>query len=51
MRFRDKGLLGGSWLVISGVRSRVTLIKTLIRGLLTLLMTTHAPLSRFRAYC
>ena len=46
MRFRDKGLLGGSWVVISGVISRVTLIKAHIRGLPTLLMTSHEPPSR-----
>ena len=33
-------LLGGSWLVISGVTSRVTIH---IRGLITLLITTHEP--------
>ena len=36
-------LLGGSWVVISGVISRVTVIITHIRGLITLLITTHEP--------
>ena len=45
-----KSLLGGSWLVISGVISRVTIIITHTRGLITLLITTHEPPSRaFRA--
>ena len=34
--FNDEGLLGGSWVVISGVISRVT---SHIRGLITLLIT------------
>ena len=40
------GLLGGSWVVISGVISRVTRLMTLIRVLITLLITTHEPPSR-----
>ena len=36
-------LLGGSWVVISGVISRVTILITHIRGLITLLRTTHEP--------
>ena len=36
-------LLGGSWVVISGVISRVTMVITHIRGLITLLITTHEP--------
>ena len=36
-------LLGGSWVVISGVISRVTFVITQIRGLLTPLITTHEP--------
>ena len=36
-------LLGGSWVVISGVISRVTIH---IRGLITLLITTHEPPSK-----
>ena len=43
------GLLGGSWVVISGVISRVTIIITPIRGLITLLITTHEPPSRVAA--
>ena len=38
-----QALLGGSWVVISGVISRVTIIITHIRGLITLLITTHEP--------
>ena len=33
----DLGLLGGSWVVISGVVSKVTVVITHIRGLLTIL--------------
>ena len=36
-------LLGGSWVVISGVRSKVTILITLVRGLITPLITTHEP--------
>ena len=39
-------LLGGSWVVICGVTSRVTIILSHIRGLITLLITTHEPTSR-----
>ena len=39
-------LLGGSWVVISGVISRVTTIITHVRGLITLLIATHEPPSR-----
>ena len=35
-----------SWVVISGVISRVTILMTHIRGLITPLMTTHEPPSR-----
>ena len=35
-------LLGGSW-EVSGVISRVTVIITHIRGLITPLLTTHEP--------
>ena len=34
-------ILGGSWVVISGVISRATLIITHIRGLITLPIATH----------
>ena len=37
------GLLGGSWAVINGVTTRVTMLITHIRGLITLLITTHEP--------
>ena len=40
-------LLGGSWVVISRVISRVTILITHIRGLITPLITAHEPPSRF----
>ena len=43
--------LGGLWVVISGVISRATIIMTLIRGLLSLLITTHEPASRASCAC
>ena len=43
---RPTGLLGGSWVVISRVISRVTILITHIRGLITPLITTHEPPSR-----
>ena len=36
-------LLGGSWVVISRVISRVTILITHIKGLITPLITTHDP--------
>ena len=39
-------LLGVSWVVISGVISRVTIVITHIRGLITPFITTHEPPSR-----
>ena len=36
-------LLGGSWLVISRVNSRVTVVVTDTRGLIPPLITTHEP--------
>ena len=42
-------LLGGSWVVISRVISRLTIIITHIKGLITPLMTTHEPPSRVTA--
>ena len=36
-------LLGGSWVVISRVISRVAILITHIRGLITPLITTHEP--------
>ena len=41
------GVLGGSWVFISGVVSGVTILLTHIRGLITPLITTHEPPSRF----
>ena len=40
------GLLGGSWVVIIRVISRVTILITHIRGLTTPLISTHEPPSR-----
>ena len=42
----NTGLLEGSWVVISGVISRVTIVITHISGLITLLITTHEPSSK-----
>ena len=39
-------VLGGSWVVISGVISRVTLIVTHIRRRVTPLISTHEPPSK-----
>ena len=46
----DSGLvlLGGSWVLITWVISRVTITITRIRGLITPLITTHEPPSRAR---
>ena len=41
---------GGSWVVISGVISKVTVLITLIRGLITPLITTHEPPSRVSGF-
>ena len=41
-------LLGGSWVVISGVIGRVTIIITHIRELITPFITTHEPPSNVR---
>ena len=41
-----KSLLGGSWVVTSGVLGGVTILITRIRGLITLLLTIHEPPSR-----
>ena len=41
-----EGLLGASWVVFSGVLSKVTILITLIRGLIAPLITTHEPPSR-----
>ena len=42
----QNGALGGSWVVVSGVVSRVTIVITPIGGLITLLITSHEPPSR-----
>ena len=39
-------LLGGSWVVINRAISRITILIAHIRGLITLLITTHEPPSR-----
>ena len=41
-------LLGGSWVVISGVISKVTIVITQRRGLTAVLITTHEPPSTLR---
>ena len=38
-----RGLLGGSWVVISRVISRITMVITYIGGLIAPLITTHEP--------
>ena len=40
------GLLTGSWVVISGVTTRVSIAITPIKGLRTLLIATHEPPSK-----
>ena len=42
-----KALLGGSWVVISRVISRTTMVITYIRGLIAPLRTTHDPPSNW----
>ena len=44
----ERSMLGGSWLVISGVTSRVTRVITHIEGLKTPLITSHEPPSGCR---
>ena len=46
MNSRTTHILGGSWVVISGVISKVTIVMTHIRGRIALLITTHEPPSR-----
>ena len=36
-------VLGGFWVVVNGLISRVTILTTHIRGLITPLITTHEP--------
>ena len=43
LSFLSKRLLGGSWVVISGVMSRVTIAITYIRGIISSLITTQEP--------
>ena len=38
--------LGGSWVVLSGVVIRVAIFMAHIKGLITLLITTHEPPSK-----
>ena len=40
------GLLGGSWVVISGVTSPLTWVISIVTLLITLLITSHEPPSR-----
>ena len=47
---QDETLLGGPWVVISGVISRVTIVITQIRGRITLLITTHLQVGPQRLY-
>ena len=44
--YRTARILGGSWVVRSGVISRVTVLITHIKGLITLHISTHEPPSR-----
>ena len=41
--YGSRALLGGSWVVISGVIIRLTIVITHIRGLITPVITTHEP--------
>ena len=41
-------ILGGSWVVINGVISPLIWVITIVILLITLLITTHEPPSRFR---
>ena len=36
-------VLGGSWAVKNGAKSKVTVVTTQIRGLITRLITAHEP--------
>ena len=48
---RTRSILGGSWVVISRVISRVTILITHIKGLITLLITTPEPPSSRQQCC
>ena len=39
----DDTVLGGSWVVISGVVSPLSKVISIVRGLITPLITTHEP--------
>ena len=41
--WKKASMLGGSWVVIRRGLSRITILITQIRGLITLLITTHEP--------
>ena len=43
-------VLGGSWVVISALISTETIVITHVKGLITLLITTHEPPSRVNCY-
>ena len=47
---RPSTLLGGSWVVISRVVSRVTILITHIKGLISPFITTHEPPSRLSTF-
>ena len=38
--------LGGSWVVINGVISKATIVRTHIKGLITPFISTHEPPSK-----
>ena len=44
--FLQETLLGGSWVVVSRVRSKITIVIAHISGLRTPLITTHEPPSK-----
>ena len=44
------GLLGGSWVVISGVISPLIWVITIVTLLITPLITTHEPPSNWQSY-
>ena len=46
MKVGLRGLLGGSWVVISGVISPLIWVLSIVPLLITLLITTHEPPSR-----
>ena len=44
-----KAVLGGSWVVFSRVISRITILITQIRGVITPIIATHEPPSSLRS--